>query len=281
MTSPVVALFSDSPDNGDPHRVLLAAGFSVLPCRKRSELVEAHRRGAYAVLQSDALQLGSVSESFVRELPEGDAPVVVVTGRTSGNLRALAKLNASAVVYYDEVKTSLVSTIERIQSAAYLHEVEARLRAAREIAPQLRAALCHACRSHDPIISVTGLAGRVRCDRSTLYRGWARMWGEGEVTLDQFLDWVLLLRAIPRKRAGQTWGSLALSLSTCERTLSRTVRRTLGLGLRDVDAGLFPGVRSSFEQTVLDRIVRVADAAPDFDCDRMSEAATKSRKHLV
>lgn len=250
-----VALYSDSTSNSDPQRALLAAGFNVLACHQRSEVVDAYRRGSYAVLQTDALRLGSVSALLARELPGGESPVVMVTGRTLGNMRALASLNTSAIVYYDEVKTSLVSTIERIQSAAYLREVEIRLRAAQVLAPQLRAALCHACQSPDPIISVTSLARRVCCDRSTLYRGWGRLWTDGEVTLDQFLDWVLLLRAIPRKRAGQTWGSVALGLSVSERTLSRTMQRILHLGLRDVDVNDFGGVRSSFEQTVMQRLV--------------------------
>src|SRR5688572_2227876 len=208
-----VALYSDSSNNLDPPRALLAAGFNVLACHARSDVVDAHRRGSFTVLQTDVLRLGSVSASLARDLPDGEAPVVVVTGRTGGNMRAVANLNTSAVVYYDEVKTSLVPTVERIQSAAYLREVEARLRAAQGLVPQLRSALCHACRSADPIISVTSLARRVCCDRSTLYRGWGRLWNDGEMTLDQFLDWVLLLRAVPRKRTGQTWGSVARGLS--------------------------------------------------------------------
>ena len=207
-----LALFSDSADNSDPHRALLAAGFSVLDCRRHSEVMDAQRRGLYAVVQTDALRLGSISASLVRDLPGREAPVVV-TERTGVNMRALATANVSAVVYYDEVKTNLVPTIERIQSCMYLSHVEARLRAAKDLTPQLRAALCHACQTADPIISVTGLARRVRCDRSTLYRGWGRLWREGEITLDQFLDWVLLLRVIPRKRMGQTWGSVARGMS--------------------------------------------------------------------
>lgn len=261
IDSQVLALFSDSTSNRTPQRALLAAGFNVLDCQRRAEVVDACRRGSYAVLQTDELRLGSISASLVRELPRDDALVVVVTGRTSANMRALATLSTSAVVYYDEVKTNLVPTIERLQSATYLREVEVRIRAATDIAPQLRAALCHACQSADPIISVTSLAGRVPCDRSTLYRGWGRMWREGEVTLDQFLDWVLLLRAIPRKRAGQTWGDLARGLAVSERTLSRTTGRILQLGLRNVDATLFKGVRASFEEAVMERLERNATTA--------------------
>lgn len=261
VTAHAVAFYSDSTNNLDPQRALLAAGFNVLACHRRSEVADAHRRGSVAVLQTDALRLGSVSVLLAGELPGGEAPVVMVTGRTSGNMRMLADLNTSAIVYYDEVKTSLVPTIERIQSTVYLRQVEARLRGARDISPQLRAALCHACQSPDPIISVTSLAGRVHCDRSTLYRGWGRIWCDGEVTLDQFLDWVLLLRAIPRKRAGQTWGRLARGLSVSERTLSRTMQRILQRGLRDVDANLFAGVRSNFEATVMKRLVGSAGLA--------------------
>jgi hypothetical protein len=279
-TAQVLALFSDSAKNCDPHRALLAAGFNVLACHKRSELVEAYRRGSCTVLQTDVLRLGSVSATLARELPGGESPVVMVIGRTSENMRALASLNTSAVVYYDEVESSLVPTVERIQSASYLREVEARLRAARDISPQLRTALCYACRSPDPIISVTSLAARVCCDRSTLYRGWRRVWGDGEVTLDQFLDWVLLLRAIPRKRAGQTWGSLARGLSVSERTLSRTVRRILDQGLRDIDGNVFDGVRSNFEKRVLERLVGEIPRE-GAECDRMSEYATERRKRLV
>lgn len=249
-----LALYSDSANNSDPQRALLAAGFNVLDCQRRSDVVDAHRRGAYTVLQTDALRLGSVSASLARELPGGEVPVVVVTGRTSENMRALASLNTSAVVYYDEVKTSLVTTLERIQSAAYLREVETRLRTAPGLVPQLRSALCHACQSADPIISVTSLARRVCCDRSTLYRGWGRLWNDGEMTLDQFLDWVLLLRAVPRKRTGQTWGGVARGLSVSERTLSRTMQRILHLGLREVDVNHFGGMQLSFERAVMERL---------------------------
>jgi hypothetical protein len=267
--APLLALFSDSAHNSDPERALLAAGFTVVPCQTRGDVLGAHRRGACVVLQTDALRLEGTAGRLARELPGGAAPVVVVTGRTSGSVRALADVNASAVVYYDEVKTSLIPTIERIQGAAYLRVVESRLRAARHVAPQLRAALCHACRSADPIISVTGLARRVGCDRSTLYRGWGRLWGEGEVTLDQFLDWTLLLRAIPQKRAGQTWASLARGLSVSERTLSRTMGRILQLGLRKVDAALFESIQARFESSVMVRLEQGGEP-PGSDCHRMS-----------
>lgn len=249
----LVVLFSDSANN-DPLRVLQAAGFPVLDCRERSDFQAAYSRGSYAVLQTDAFRPGGLAELMVRDLPDGGTPLVVVTGRTSVNLRALAGLATSGIVYYDEVRTKLVATLERIGSAAYLQEVEARLRAACGIATRLRGALCHACQSPDPVISVTRLAALERCDRSTLYRAWGRLWGEDELTLDQFLDWLLLLRALPRKRAGQTWASLAAGLSVSERTLARTTRRILGLGLRSVDAAAFDDVRAKFEAAVMLRL---------------------------
>lgn len=264
-----VVLYSDSARNCDPYRVLRAGGFSVLRCDQRAEFEAACARGSCAVLQTDVFRLGSTTESLAREHPCGETPLVVVTERTPGNMRTLVRLKTSGIVYYDEVKTALLPTLERVHGATYLQGVGARLRCAPRITARLRGALSHACRSPDPIISVTMLARREHCDRSTLYRGWGQLWDEGELTLDQFLDWVLLLRAIPRKRAGQTWASLAKGLSVSERTLARTARRILDLGLRDVDAHVFTPIRAQFEATVMDRLL--TEPQDRARCDSLSE----------
>jgi hypothetical protein len=263
-----VVLFSDSVRNRDPYRVLRGGGFDVLRCEQRSEFKAAWTLGSCAVVQTDVFRLGSATDALARDRSHDGTPLVVVTERTPGNMRTLAHLRTSGIVFYDEVKTVLVPTLERVHSASYLQEVGARLRSAPGIPSRLRGALYDACRCPDPIISVTKLAGREQCDRSTLYRGWGQMWNEGELTLDQFLDWVLLLRAVPRKRKGQTWGTLAQGLSVSERTLSRTSRRILGLGLRDVDVHSFARIRASFEAVVMDRLLGAE--GKNSECNRMS-----------
>jgi DNA-binding IclR family transcriptional regulator len=97
---------------------------------------------------------------------------------------------------------------------------------------KLREALLHALRSERPPHSLPELAAAVGRDRRTL----SRLWREAAhpdtcLRLEDIPDWLLLLQALARRRAGTKWAAVAASLGVHEATLRRQASRLTGTGL--------------------------------------------------
>lgn len=183
----------------------------------------------------------------------GVHPMVVATRKTSGNLRLLAHASPGEVVWLHEMERMLAPAVHRACSAGHLQHLSLRLEALAEVAPRLRDSLAHACRSPLPVTSVGALARMAGCDRSTLFRQWKRA-TEGAAAplrLEDFLDWILVLRAAGLRTPGRKWAAIAAELGVHEKTLARTARRVTGLSLREVSAGKYDALVVLFSGAAL------------------------------
>lgn len=237
------------------HRHLAAA--IVLVCHDWRPYERARVRASCSVLLIDHLRGDPLFGRLVGQ-PAGTVhPTILVTDKDPENLRLIHGLTLEEVIWAEEVDDALVPAIGRARNAGYLQQVAAVIEATPELPQRLRTALVHACRNGVPVNSVKDLATMVECDRSTLCRQWQRSRGEGvELRLEDFLDWLALLRAVGRRPPGRKWSAVAEELGMQERTLSRMARRLLGSSLRELDVAGYTGVAVRFEKNVLQPVTK-------------------------
>lgn len=100
---------------------------------------------------------------------------------------------------------------------------------------RLADALGGACTSPVPIQSQKELLEFSQAHRTTLFRQWREIAGEGQ-TLKAALDWLVLLRATLRHDAGQSWREISESMGVSGRRLSGIAERLTGRKLSEIDA---------------------------------------------
>jgi hypothetical protein len=129
-------------------------------------------------------------------------PVVLVTRWDADNARHLIDVPVEEVVWSGEVDRELLAALRRVcrSDPNPVHYLTLALEEAKHLPATLRTALPHACRSRRPIHSVNQLAVAAGCDRRTLWNQWNQVVGaSSELRLQDFLHWLLLLRAAGRK----------------------------------------------------------------------------------
>jgi hypothetical protein len=167
-------------------------------------------------------------------------PVVLVTHPDPDNTRHLKDVSVDEVVWCREAERDLAAAVRRAcgrAPSALLH-LAAPLEAAAHLPAALRTALGHACRSELPVRSVNQLAAAVGSDRRTLWYHWTRTLGpDAELRLQDFLHWVLLLRALARKTPDRTWASVADEVGVHGHTLRRFSQHLAGRTLPALEEG--------------------------------------------
>lgn len=180
-------------------------------------------------------------------------PVVLVTHPDPDNTRHLKDVSVDEVVWCREAERELAAAVRRACgriTGALLH-LAAPLEAAAHLPAALRTALGHACRSELPVRSVNQLAAAVGSDRRTLWYHWTRTVGpDAELRLQDFLHWVLLLRALARKTPDRTWASVASEVGVHGHTLQRFARHLAGGTLPTLEED-GAGAASLFRERVL------------------------------
>jgi hypothetical protein len=120
----------------------------------------------------------------------------------------------------------------------------------------LRTALARACRSKWPIHSVNQLAAAASCDRRTLWYQWNQVAEESsEFRLQDFLHWLLLLRAVGRKVPEQSWESVAHNLDVHPHTLARWAKQLTGRTLGELATNGPAIVGTMLRQRVMDFVL--------------------------
>jgi AraC-like DNA-binding protein len=109
------------------------------------------------------------------------------------------------------------------------------LRRAQHLPARLREALALACDDGRNIRTVEKLAAAAGCDRRTLWTHWKNSVGNG-LRLQDFLHWLLLLRAAHRKSPARAWADVADEIGIHPHTLGRLARQLTGSSLRDLAA---------------------------------------------
>jgi hypothetical protein len=182
-------------------------------------------------------------------------PLVLVTSKDADNARHLRALPAEEVVWIRDVERDLWAAVRRATTRHALSDIALEVERMAHVPSTLRKALGIACRRDVPVRSVAELAAAVHCRRSTLWYHWRRaMGGAGAARLEDFLGWVLLVRAVGRKSPRQPWPTVATALGVHERTLARLARRLTGSTLEELSIRGERGVIDLFRDQVLQRL---------------------------
>lgn len=232
------------------------AALNVLPCQDWRDYERARPRASCSVALIDRLHLDPLFERVATRAGGAVHPTILVTDKDPENLRLIRGLTLEEVIWPEEVAHALVPAIHRACNAGYLQQVAKVIDGTRQLPQRLRSALAHACRNDVPVGSVNDLAAAVECDRSTLSRQWQKGRGAGvQLRLEDFLGWLMILRAVGRRSPGRKWSAIADELGMQERTLARVARRLLRSGLRELDVNGYADVAARFEEGALRPVV--------------------------
>ena len=180
-------------------------------------------------------------------------PVVLVTRGDIENARDLKALVVDEVVWTQEIDRELADAVGRTCVLNQARRMATAVRACPVLPTKLREALATACESERPIRTVHKLAAAVGCDRRTLWTQWKQVTERAgaDLRLQDFLHWLVLLRATGRKSASRSWSAVAQEVGVHPDTLGRLAQQLTGCPLRDLSAGGQGTVASRFEKNVL------------------------------
>lgn len=212
-------------------------------------------RGACSVVAAEWLPANPVVPhlvAFKERYPRH--PVVLVTRWNMENARELRHLVVEEVVWLREAGIELREAVGRV-CAGRPNPVRCFATAfaeAEHLPVALRKALALTCRTEAPVRSVKQLATSVGCDRRTLSTQWSRAVGaRSSLRLQDFLHWVLLIRARTRKSPGRSWRAVAEELGVHADTLARFARQLTGGTLGELAAANPAWLARSFEAQVV------------------------------
>lgn len=182
-------------------------------------------------------------------------PVVLVVPRTGGAVRGLKDVVVEELVWTSRLEEEIGPAVRRAVVRGALREAAREVRDDPAVPAPLAEALSLALRRDPPPTSVQQLAAEVGKDRRTLWYHWRNTVGAGtEMTLKEFLDWVLVLRAASAKQQDRTWRSVAGEMDVHPRTLRRAARRRLGVRLHPLGAAEGDRALVRFRSTVLPKV---------------------------
>ncbi|HVE77699.1 MAG TPA: hypothetical protein VNA89_02500 [Gemmatimonadaceae bacterium] len=217
-------------------RKALPAGETVLATDAWSELEQAAPGAACLVVVAKWLSHDGVFPQLCAlRVRSRFKPVVLVTSKDADNARSLKDVHVEEVVWCHEAERELWPAVKRAAARGLLRQLGDRFEMAPRLAPLLRGALAHACRSERPVTTVEALAAAAHCDRRTLWYQWQKAFhGTPPLRLEDALNWLILLRAAGRYAPGRAWPVVAAELDVHEHTLARLTVRLAGITLREL-----------------------------------------------
>lgn len=236
---------------------LLSGSFALNRADTWRDVERASAASACVVVAIDWLQDSSTFQQLIQLTTRRPLlSVVLITRKDADNARCLRHLILEEVVWRRDASQQIESVVHAVEGKMPLRHVLARLAVAPRIPPQLRAALVHACMSDRPVLSVTDLAPAVGRDRCTLSRQWRTAVGRGATArLEDFLRWLLLLRAVELRACGRKWAMVADELGVHPHTLSRVAARLTECSLGDLSRGGPGAIFTKFDEQVLSSLV--------------------------
>jgi hypothetical protein len=209
---------------------------------------------------------GDVTTDQVRRLAmlqreHPDHPLVLAVDPNAENLRRLSRLEVAEMIWLEELNRKLWPALRQARTDGALHRFARRFEEADWITARLRKALAAGCRSVPPPCNVAQLAALVRRDRRTLWRIWQDTFGPTPpLRLQNFVQWLLLIRAATLRSTGLRWTVVAHDMSIHEDTIARMAKKLAGMDLRQVAAGGPVEVTRHFEQKVVARLLECGNA---------------------
>jgi hypothetical protein len=151
-------------------------------------------------------------------------PIVLITTGEFANVRLTRGLPVNEVLSFEEARTRLGFVVDGIRTVTLLAALATAAAGATHIPAVPRATIVSLCRTRGPMLRERTLATALGISRGRLWREWVGAFG-GELRLKDFLDWVLLLRALSCKTLDRSWADVSEALQVHERTIDRTSMR--------------------------------------------------------
>ncbi|MBI4543630.1 MAG: hypothetical protein HY703_00355 [Gemmatimonadetes bacterium] len=146
--------------------------------------------------------------------------------------------DADFVIPRSEVHIRLGTLVGRAAAQNCLGRLAGGLARTREIPAGLRSALCVACKQDPPFRSIKALAVALHTGRGALWEQWHRTDALRACgRLEDFIDWLVLLRCIAQKEPGLSWARAAASGGVTAQMLRRFARRLLDRRPSDLSPG--------------------------------------------
>jgi hypothetical protein len=197
-------------------------------------------------------------------------PLVLVTTRDPDNLLHLRAISIDEVVWLHDMARSLWPAVCRSQVPGLMRLSVDTLLACRQLPACLRRGLVSACMAEPPIRSIQELARITGCHRHTLWYHWHKGVGYStKLRLEDFLDWLILLRAADGKRGRCAWAHVATSIEVHEHTIARIARRHLGMTLRDLAEIELKTLAEVFRAQALQPVIDAARREPTRDSHQL------------
>lgn len=163
-------------------------------------------------------------------------PLVVVTERDADSGRRLASYGIDEMVWSSDMRAELSGAVGHARSAEFFHALAYRIGRCERLAPLIRTALARAVRQPVPTLKVSALARLVGKHPGTLARHWkVAMDDSNTFRMEDFLAWMVLMRAAQRKSREGAWHLAAYAVCVDPRTLSRMSISVSGLTLHEID----------------------------------------------
>lgn len=232
----------------------LSAGWSVCAASDWAQFERAAATAdcAVVVLTPAAAEAGARRLAALR-VRHPSLRVLVVAPELPGLNGARAEM-ADEVIPPSEMARELPAALGRACILSRTRKLPQAVREAGHVPARLRQALATASNGGAPVRTVEKLAVLAGCDRRTLWNQWRHAFGEGEgLRLQDYLHWLLLLRATARKTPDRSWGDVADEIGVHPHTLGRLARQLAGRSLRDLAAGGQTALAERFDETVLSR----------------------------
>lgn len=243
----MIVAFCPESDAADRLRNLLPPEAGLLLVSGWRTFVPALGEAMCAVVWMPALTATDVRSINTARRAHPVVPVVVVTRLEPASMRLLGRLDATEIVWTEEVERCLRPAIDslllRRATASF-----ARALHLLDIDPHLLQAMIGALHGRPPS-TIASWAGRQARSHSSLLRLWRRSM-DGSLGLGDYLDMAQIVAALELSQDLATWGDTATELGISRRSLSRKVRKHLGVGLR----GLSPSATHRVVAVLVDAI---------------------------
>ena len=219
-------------------RAALPPGQEVELTSSVADFAGASARADCAIAAIPSLLSGPAASLAAFKLSHPEQPVILITEWDMDNARHLKDLPVDEVVWTQEISRHLPAVVEEACQNARnsVRSVAATLENAHRLPPPLRRALAFACRNPSPVHSVNQLSRVAGVDRRTLWQQWKSAVNDPSLRLQDFLHWILLLRALGRKSPERSWPAVAEEMGMGVATLSRYAKQLTGRTLQEVHA---------------------------------------------
>lgn len=167
-----------------------------------------------------------------------DHPVILITEWEPDNARHLKDLQVDEVVWTEEIRRYLPEVVDEACCADLNHVrcLAVPLEHAERLPAALRRALAFACRNENPVHSINQLARVAGVNRRTLWQQWTSVVSADSLRLQDFLHWILLIRALGQKKPEISWNTVAKEMGLGLGTLSRYAKQLTGKTLQELHA---------------------------------------------